>query len=255
MSRPPPARDRLPLVRACDHEPASREGAVGGRKPAPVPRTPRTLTPRLLGLQKTCDSERAAKPCRHVLQGRCLRKDCEFSHDFARTTCRFWLQGQCLNGEGCLFLHDVDVAPRMPHAKVSGAWSGDRSIAFPRALGRVRSSRSDASERDTREATEDPCCSRHAPRVFCRGLESLVGLWSPCLAPCHSRALARRRRTLLRLRCPHARLPKPPQSFAAPPLPPSPLVSCGRVARLMGSNRRTRRRRRLRKLPRTRPSR
>jgi hypothetical protein len=32
------------------------------------------------------------QPCRHFLNGECLRRDCVFSHDFATTVCRYWLQ-------------------------------------------------------------------------------------------------------------------------------------------------------------------
>jgi hypothetical protein len=49
------------------------------------------------------------KPCRHFMQGHCLRKDCAFSHDFSSVPCRYWLlEGPgCSNGDSCSFLHWV----------------------------------------------------------------------------------------------------------------------------------------------------
>ncbi|CAM9409777.1 unnamed protein product [Phaeothamnion confervicola] len=58
-------------------------------------------------LQKASDKNQ--KPCRHFLNGECLRRDCMFSHDFATTICRYWLQGLCRNGIRCAFLHEIDV--------------------------------------------------------------------------------------------------------------------------------------------------
>jgi hypothetical protein len=46
------------------------------------------------------------KPCRHSLQGKCLRRDCIFDHNFATVPCRYWLYAQC-SAPTCPFLHDL----------------------------------------------------------------------------------------------------------------------------------------------------
>lgn len=50
------------------------------------------------------------KPCRHSMNGGCLRNDCKFDHDLSTTPCKYWiLDCKCSlqqNGEYCPFLHD-----------------------------------------------------------------------------------------------------------------------------------------------------
>jgi hypothetical protein len=58
----------------------------------------------------TRSSDRNMKPCRHYLNGECLRRDCTFSHDFESTICRYWLQSICRNGDTCAFVHDIDLS-------------------------------------------------------------------------------------------------------------------------------------------------
>ncbi|GLE09359.1 hypothetical protein PINS_up020968 [Pythium insidiosum] len=45
--------------------------------------------------------------CRHYLAGDCRRADCMFIHDTHAITCRFWLRGMCLQGENCVFAHEL----------------------------------------------------------------------------------------------------------------------------------------------------
>ncbi|KAJ0410287.1 hypothetical protein P43SY_002619 [Pythium insidiosum] len=45
--------------------------------------------------------------CRHYLAGDCRRADCMFIHDTDAITCRFWLRGMCLQGENCVFAHEL----------------------------------------------------------------------------------------------------------------------------------------------------
>jgi len=47
----------------------------------------------------------AAPVCRHLLQGGCYRRDCQFSHNVEEHTCLFWMQGRCGKGQACRFLH------------------------------------------------------------------------------------------------------------------------------------------------------
>ncbi|CAO3643099.1 unnamed protein product [Cunninghamella blakesleeana] len=49
--------------------------------------------------------------CRHFLQGDCHRQDCRFAHtnNLKFKVCKFWLQEDCLKGDGCEFLHHIDV--------------------------------------------------------------------------------------------------------------------------------------------------
>jgi len=53
----------------------------------------------------------ACKPCRHKMQGGCMRADCAFDHNLQDLPCRFWLlQGGCLLAEsGCQFAHGWQV--------------------------------------------------------------------------------------------------------------------------------------------------
>ena len=50
------------------------------------------------------------KPCRHLMNGGCLRNDCKFDHDLSIIPCKYWiLDCKCSlqqNGEYCPFLHD-----------------------------------------------------------------------------------------------------------------------------------------------------
>lgn len=48
----------------------------------------------------------ACKPCRHLISGRCLRKDCMFEHDLGHIVCRYWLTVGCAL-ETCPFLHSL----------------------------------------------------------------------------------------------------------------------------------------------------
>ena len=87
----------------------------------------------------------AARPCRHALQGSCLRSDCAFDHDLSQLPCRFWLlqQGGCIlvdSPQGCRFAHGWDVLlqhleslpPAPPHQlHGSMAGGGDDGSAFP----------------------------------------------------------------------------------------------------------------------------
>ena len=57
----------------------------------------------------------SAKPCRHMLTGKCYKKDCAFLHDVQDITCRYYLMQQgCAmmsvhDGGDCPFKHTVDV--------------------------------------------------------------------------------------------------------------------------------------------------
>ena len=89
----------------------------------------------------------AARPCRHALQGSCLRADCAFDHDLSQSPCRFWLlqQGGCIlvdSPQGCRFAHGWDVflkhldsLPRAPlhqhHGSLAGCGDGYDGSAFP----------------------------------------------------------------------------------------------------------------------------
>ena len=48
----------------------------------------------------------ACKPCRHLISGRCLRKDCMFEHDLGHIVCKYWLTVGCAL-ETCPFLHNL----------------------------------------------------------------------------------------------------------------------------------------------------
>lgn len=37
------------------------------------------------------------KPCRHLMQQGCFRRDCHFDHDLTRFPCRYWLHSVCAN--------------------------------------------------------------------------------------------------------------------------------------------------------------
>lgn len=59
-------------------------------------------------LQKTWMTLTNCRPCRHLLQGGCFRKDCIFNHQLSAIPCRYWL----LEGTGCVsdecpFSHSV----------------------------------------------------------------------------------------------------------------------------------------------------
>jgi hypothetical protein len=61
------------------------------------------------------------KPCRHLMQDRCFRKDCTFDHNLKKYPCRYWLFSVCANSSSdpnqpvydltesgsCLFMHDL----------------------------------------------------------------------------------------------------------------------------------------------------
>ena len=57
----------------------------------------------------------SAKPCRHMLTGKCYKKDCAFLHEVHDITCRYYLMQQgCAmlsvhDGGDCPFKHTVDV--------------------------------------------------------------------------------------------------------------------------------------------------
>ena len=61
-----------------------------------------------IGLYKQHLANQSKKPCMYMLtEGRCLRSDCRFVHDFKTITCKYWLEGECLKGESCEFLHEI----------------------------------------------------------------------------------------------------------------------------------------------------
>lgn len=83
------------------------------------------------------------KPCRHLLQGGCYRRDCMFEHDLYQYICRYWLFSKCSNPEVCLFSHDfapyespadvpADPAVQAPESEtdVFPALSSKSSTAF-----------------------------------------------------------------------------------------------------------------------------
>ena len=49
-------------------------------------------------------SYQAPPICRHLLQHKCYRRDCQFSHDLDNHTCLFWLRGRC-EKDPCPFRH------------------------------------------------------------------------------------------------------------------------------------------------------
>ncbi|CAM9092091.1 unnamed protein product [Chrysoparadoxa australica] len=74
------------------------------------------------------------KPCRHYLQGECLRADCTFRHDCDQTTCFFWLLGWCRNGESCPFLHDLKPSDALDEGEQDEApslFSPEEEVAPP----------------------------------------------------------------------------------------------------------------------------
>lgn len=84
------------------------------------------------------------KPCRHLLQQRCVRSDCFFDHDLSGIPCKYWLYyGTCTSGESCLFMHDLAHTLMVSSEYVSqknGADSEQLNIDsshFPTLLGSV----------------------------------------------------------------------------------------------------------------------
>lgn len=78
------------------------------------------------------------KPCRHLLQSRCVRSDCFFDHDLSNVPCKFWLYyGSCEQStEDCVFMHDLRDPPPPPRtvAGAAGKPAVPDASAFPSLL-------------------------------------------------------------------------------------------------------------------------
>ena len=55
------------------------------------------------------DNLNNSKPCRHHLNGKCFRKDCQFEHDISKLPCFFWLLSSCIQTD-CSFIHDIPAS-------------------------------------------------------------------------------------------------------------------------------------------------
>ena len=68
-------------------------------------------------IENAFKSASIAKPCRHMLTGKCYKKDCAFLHEVHDITCRYYLMQQgCAmtsvhEGGDCPFKHTVDILP------------------------------------------------------------------------------------------------------------------------------------------------
>lgn len=78
------------------------------------------------------------KPCRHLLQSRCVRSDCFFDHDLSNVPCKFWLYyGSCEQSTNdCVFMHDLRDPPPPPRTVAGAAAkpSVPDASAFPSLL-------------------------------------------------------------------------------------------------------------------------
>ena len=97
---------------------------------------------------KEAEAESAGcKPCRHLISGRCLRKDCMFDHDLAQVVCRYWLTVGCAS-ETCPFLHSfpyresyqVDYSQEDNYEEIpANEFPTDFNAAFPTLPSKPRS--------------------------------------------------------------------------------------------------------------------
>jgi hypothetical protein len=86
------------------------------------------------------------KPCRHLLTGRCMRRDCMFDHDLAHITCRYWLTSGCQSEGLCPFLHDMPrVAPSVKGPDTSQPIAELTADMFPALPSRPRAAPTPAS--------------------------------------------------------------------------------------------------------------
>jgi hypothetical protein len=123
------------------------------------------------------------KPCRHLMQGSCLRKDCYFEHNLKLFPCRYWLFSVCANepqqqqtqseqGEeqrkdileltqstSCLFLHDLPsyehlqyIPPVIPIPEFPLSSSSSSSVS---ALETPESSSSEQEQQPVKEEIEE----------------------------------------------------------------------------------------------------
>lgn len=100
------------------------------------------------------------KPCRHHLNGRCMRSDCPFEHNMQRFPCIFWLTSGCINSD-CKFMHDVLVPQAEQHVSSVSSIDTHDTSSFP-ALAPSRkvssfASRPESSYRDI--ASKQISCS------------------------------------------------------------------------------------------------
>lgn len=64
-------------------------------------------------IQSAYNVATACKPCRHMMTGKCYKRDCAFEHDVAGVTCRFWLLDpgcaalSIQDGGTCQFQHRI----------------------------------------------------------------------------------------------------------------------------------------------------
>lgn len=91
-------------------------------------------------LQKLND----CRPCRHRLQGSCLRSDCKFDHSLADVPCRFWLlTGTGCTLEECPFSHHISVvsdgSTRFSNDAIGSADMNADSEQFPQLGAKDRS--------------------------------------------------------------------------------------------------------------------
>lgn len=65
-------------------------------------------------LMNAAETLNSCKPCRHLLQSRCVRSDCYFDHELHCVPCRYWLlHNTCTRIESgeCPFMHDLPDLP------------------------------------------------------------------------------------------------------------------------------------------------
>jgi hypothetical protein len=95
-------------------------------------------------------SAEARPPCRHLLQGRCYRRDCAFEHDLAAVTCTYWLASGCASGAACPFAHALDYAAAEAEGATGGAAAAavyvEEEDAFPSLTVSCSSSSSSAGK-------------------------------------------------------------------------------------------------------------
>ena len=51
-----------------------------------------------------------SKPCRHLINNRCMKRDCTFDHDLNTIPCKYWMSTGCLTNN-CPFLHQIPNYP------------------------------------------------------------------------------------------------------------------------------------------------
>eukprot|EP01029_Cantina_marsupialis_P010324 TRINITY_DN2348_c0_g1_i1.p1 TRINITY_DN2348_c0_g1~~TRINITY_DN2348_c0_g1_i1.p1 ORF type:complete len:558 (+),score=177.33 TRINITY_DN2348_c0_g1_i1:34-1707(+) len=50
--------------------------------------------------------------CKYFMQGQCLRKDCQFSHDPSSIPCSYFRSGHCNRGDECMYSHKIEEEPK-----------------------------------------------------------------------------------------------------------------------------------------------